>query len=119
MVVRTIFQLKMEGYSQQAIANYLSSEGVLPPAAYKQQQGLKYQSGFQAVGDNNAWSPVAVRAILENPIYIGTLVQGKRGTPNYISPAVPYRKRHRKRRRETRQACCSPISSVAAAETVW
>ena len=36
-----------------------------------------------------------------------------------ISPAVPYRKRHRKRRRETRQACCSPISSVAAAETVW
>lgn len=79
----TIFQLKMEGYSQQAIANYLSSEGVLPPAAYKQQQGLKYQSGFQAVGDNNAWSPVAVRAILENPIYIGTLVQGKRGTPNY------------------------------------
>lgn len=83
MVVRTIFQLKMEGYSQQAIANYLSSEGVLPPAAYKQQQGLKYQSGFQTVGDNNAWSPVAVRAILENPIYIGTLVQGKRGTPNY------------------------------------
>ena len=83
MVVRTIFQLKMEGYSQQAIANYLSSEGILPPAAYKQQQGLKYQSGFQAVGDNNAWSPVAVRAILENPIYIGTLVQGKRGTPNY------------------------------------
>lgn len=83
MVVRTIFQLKMEGYSQQAIANYLSSEGVLPPAAYKQQQGLKYQSGFQAVGDNIAWSPVAVRAILENPIYIGTLVQGKRGTPNY------------------------------------
>ena len=78
-----IFQLKMEGYSQQAIANYLSSEGVLPPAAYKQQQGLKYQSGFQAVGDNNAWSPIAVRAILENPIYIGTLVQGKRGTPNY------------------------------------
>ena len=73
----------MEGYSQQAIANYLSSEGVLPPAAYKQQQGLKYQSGFQAVGDNIAWSPVAVRAILENPIYIGTLVQGKRGTPNY------------------------------------
>ena len=83
MVVRAIFQLKMEGYSQQAIANYLSSEGILPPAAYKQQQGLKYQSGFQAADDNNAWSPVAVRAILENPIYIGTLVQGKRGTPNY------------------------------------
>ena len=83
MVVRAIFQLKMEGYSQQAIANYLSSEGVLPPAAYKQQQGLKYQSGFQAAGDNITWSPVAVRAILENPIYIGTLVQGKRGTPNY------------------------------------
>lgn len=29
------------------------------------------------------WSPVAVTRILTNPIYIETLVQGKRGTPNY------------------------------------
>lgn len=34
-------------------------------------------------------------------------------------PAAPYRKRHRKRRQETRRACCSPISSAAAAETIW
>lgn len=39
MVVRTIFQLKMEGYSQQAIANYLSSEGVLPPAHISSNRG--------------------------------------------------------------------------------
>ena len=39
---------------------------------------------------------------------------------SYIfSPAAPYRKRHRKRRQEARQACCSPILSAAAAETVW
>lgn len=93
MVVRTIFQLKMEGYSQQSIANYLSSEGILPPAAYKQQQGLNYQSGFQTAGGNAAWSHAAVRAILENPVYMGTLVQGKRGTPNYkIKQMKPRRK---------------------------
>lgn len=39
---------------------------------------------------------------------------------SYIfSPAAPCKKRHRKRRQETRQACCNPISSAAAAETIW
>ena len=39
---------------------------------------------------------------------------------SYIfSPAAPCKKRHRKHRQETRQACCNPILSAAAAETVW
>ena len=38
-IVRGIFVLKTKGYSQQAIADFLNSEGVLPPAEYKKSQG--------------------------------------------------------------------------------
>lgn len=81
-IVKAIFSMKVKGYSPQAIAQYLNAEGVLPPSQYKRQQGLKYKSGFQKAGACE-WTPMTVRKILENLIYIGTLVQGKRGTPNY------------------------------------
>ena len=81
-VVRGIFSLKVKGYSQQAIADFLNNEQILPPAEYKKSRGLNYKSGFE-VSHEAKWSSVAVTRILTNPIYIGTLVQGKRGTPNY------------------------------------
>lgn len=81
-VVRGIFQLKIQGYNAQTIADYLNETGVLPPSRYKQQIGSKYRSGFQK-SVTSEWGPMAVRRILTNEIYIGTLIQGKRGTPNY------------------------------------
>lgn len=81
-VVRNIFALKMKGYSQQAIADRLNQTGVLPPSEYKRQMGLHYQSGFQSSGTPK-WTAVTIRRILTNSIYIGELVQGRRGTPNY------------------------------------
>lgn len=81
-VVQGIFSLKIKGFSQQAIADFLNKEGILPPAEYKRSQGLKYKTGFQS-GGTGKWSAVTVRNILTNAVYIGTLVQGKRGTPNY------------------------------------
>ncbi len=38
-VVRGIFQLKMQGYNAQAIADYLNENGVLSPSRYKRQIG--------------------------------------------------------------------------------
>nr|WP_325295484.1 recombinase family protein [uncultured Oscillibacter sp.] len=81
-IVRTIFSLKMQGYSQQAIADSLNKMDVLPPAEYKKSSGLRYQSGFKST-NSSAWTAMAVRKILTNSVYIGELVQGKRGTPNY------------------------------------
>lgn len=81
-IVRNIFALKMQGYSQQAIADGLNQIGVLPPSEYKKQLGLRYQSGFKSSG-NAKWTAMTVRRILTNSLYIGELVQGKRGTPNY------------------------------------
>ena len=49
-IVRGIFVLKTKGYSQQAIADFLNSEGVLPPAEYKKSQGLNYKSGLKRAG---------------------------------------------------------------------
>lgn len=81
-VVRGIFSLKVKGYSQNVIADYLNNEKILPPAEYKKSLGMKYKTGFQA-STQSRWSVVTLNRILTNPIYIGTLVQGKRGTPNY------------------------------------
>lgn len=81
-VVKTIFSLKVFGKSQQAIADFLNEEQILPPAEYKKSIGLNYKSGFKSASTGK-WSHVTIRTILSNPIYIGTLVQGKRGTPNY------------------------------------
>lgn len=81
-IVRAIFVLKLKGYSQQSIADYLNSEAVLPPAEYKKSQGLNYKSGLKGSGQAT-WRAFAVQNILTNPVYIGVLVQGKRGTPNY------------------------------------
>ena len=81
-VVRGIFSLKLQGYNQQAIADFLNNEKVLSPADYKRSQGLKYKTGFKT-SSQSRWSAVSISRILTNPIYIGRLVQGKRGTPNY------------------------------------
>lgn len=81
-VVKMIYELKLKGYSNQAIADYLNQTDVLSPSEYKKSRGLKYESGFKAAGKAK-WSPVAVRRILTNQVYIGHLIQGKRSTPNY------------------------------------
>lgn len=81
-VIKSIFSMKLRGFSQQAIADFLNGEGILSPSEYKKSLGLNYKTGFKGI-DNSKWGAVTVRSILTNPLYIGTLIQGKRGTPNY------------------------------------
>lgn len=81
-IVREIFSMKLQGYSQKQIADHLNHIGVLAPAEYKRQCGMNYQSGFQLKA-RSTWTPVAVTRILQNRIYTGRLEQGKRSTPNY------------------------------------
>ncbi len=81
-VVQDIFRMKLHGMSQDAIAKKLNQSGILPPAEYKASIGSSYQSGFR-VKEKTEWTPVAVRRILKNEIYIGNLVQGRQTTPNH------------------------------------
>lgn len=81
-VVRDIFKWKIEGQSQQRIADRLNELGVLSPMEYKRFCGMGYQTSFQT-NAKAKWSAVAVGRILKNEFYVGTLVQGKRTTPNH------------------------------------
>lgn len=81
-VVQDIFRWKLDGMSQQGIADRLNADGVLCPTEYKHSLGMKYVSGFKR-NPQSKWSAVAVGRILKNPLYIGVMVQGKTGRPNY------------------------------------
>lgn len=81
-IVKEIFAMKMEGMSQQAIADELNRLGVFSPAEYKKEQGSGYKTIFQT-HSRAKWTAVAVLRVLTNEVYIGTLIQGKESTPNY------------------------------------
>lgn len=81
-IVRKIFAWKIEGYSNYAIANRLEALGILCPMEYKKMSGEKFQTGF-VTGIKAKWSAVAVKRILRNETYLGTLVQGKEEKVNY------------------------------------
>lgn len=81
-IVKDIFRMKLHGLSQDAIANRLNDMGVLSPMEYKNATGSNYQTSFKT-SDKAVWSSVTVRRILENELYIGTLVQGRQTTPNH------------------------------------
>ena len=81
-IVRKIFAWKIEGYSNLAIAELLDDLGILSPMEYKKMQGEKFQTGF-VTRVKTKWSAVAVKRILTNENYTGTLVQGKEEKVNY------------------------------------
>ena len=81
-VVQDIFRMKLHGMSQDAIAGKLNRDGVLSPMEYKNSMGINFRTVFRAKAASG-WSPVAVRRILENEVYIGNLVQGRQSTPNH------------------------------------
>lgn len=81
-IVRKIFAWKIEGYSNLAIAEMLNEMGILSPMEYKKMRGEKLRTSF-TTGTKATWSSVAIKRILTNECYIGTLVQGKEEKVNY------------------------------------
>lgn len=82
-VVRTIFQwFVSQGMSKNGIARRLNEQGVLNPAAYKHSKGFQYHNP-QIEKNDGYWSASAITNILQNQMYIGTMVQGKQTVINY------------------------------------
>ena len=81
-IVKKIFAWKIEGYSNLAIAKRLDEMGILSPMEYKKLCGEKFQTSFVTEAKAR-WSSVAIKRILTNETYIGTLVQGKEEKVNY------------------------------------
>lgn len=87
-IVRKMFDLKINGLSNQSIGEYLNQCGVKSPLEYKIDKGVAATGVHLRDGEKALWSAVSVRRVLENPIYIGTLVQGK-------TTSISYRDRRR------------------------
>jgi DNA invertase Pin-like site-specific DNA recombinase len=82
-VVKDIFAWKIAGMSNQSIANKLNDTGILSPLEYKKVNGEKYATSFGKGSIVAKWSAVAIKRILVNEMYLGTLVQGKEEKINY------------------------------------
>ena len=81
-VVRDIFHWFVQGgMSQNGIVKRLTGLGVPCPTAYKRQNGMNYHSPT-LVGEPR-WSASSVRAILQNRMYLGHMVQGKQKVKSY------------------------------------
>lgn len=81
-VVRSIFRMYLQGRNAYKIAEKLNKKNILTPMDYKKENGSAFYTGFKKNLESQ-WTHMHVLRILGNPVYTGTLVQGKETTPNY------------------------------------
>lgn len=81
-VVRCIFRWFIGGMSKRGIAQKLNLQGEPNPEAYKKRQRLKYQNPNSRKNDG-LWSACTVSRILQNEVYVGTMVQGRNRVISY------------------------------------
>lgn len=82
-VVRDIFSWFItEGLSKNGIAKRLNEYGILNPAAYKRSKGFHYENPHCKYNDG-MWSPSTVARILQNPLYVGVMRQGRQKVISY------------------------------------
>lgn len=76
--------MRLDGLSANKIAGELNRLGILSPMAYKKNHGIPYaRRGWSAGKDDCKWSATTIIRILQDEVYIGTLVQGKQGSPHF------------------------------------
>ncbi len=76
-VVRRIFALYCSGYGKSRIAGLLNEEGIVCPSVYKQQNGERYRNSNR-LDSTSYWTYSTVNRILQNELYIGNMVQGRK-----------------------------------------
>ena len=74
--------MRLDGTSALRIATVLNEMGILSPLAYKKTM-VSYAKHGYADKEDCKWSATTIIRILQDETYIGTLVQGKQGTPHY------------------------------------
>ena len=82
-IVRGIFSWYVnEGVSKSGIARRLNACGIPNPPAYKREKGLPYHNP-KAKDGAGLWCARTVGQILKDPIYIGTMRQGRQRVVSY------------------------------------
>ena len=71
-VVEKIYDLYLSGLSCKMIGERLTAQGIPPPSEMKRARGEDLGRRSSA-----AWSKGTIRKILQNPVYLGHMVQGK------------------------------------------
>ena len=74
-VVKMIFEWKAQGFSYASIGRKLYDMGVMPPCRYRYDKGILKGKRYSEIV---FWSQRTLKTILENEVYIGNMVQGRR-----------------------------------------
>ncbi len=83
-VVRKIFDWNVnEGLGKVAICHKLNELGILNPTGHKKLELGQNYNNYASKDNLYTWTPSTVRNILNNEVYIGNTVQGKRRTKSY------------------------------------
>jgi len=82
-IVREVFELFVQGYGKTNIARILNERGIPNPTEYKRQKGLRYKTKHNK--NSTLWKYFSISNMLENEMYIGTMVQNKQKNASYKS----------------------------------
>ena len=85
-VVRDMFQWRLSGLSYQNIARKLNERGIPAPARYLYLKGCTKSESYA----NSIWTVEAVKKILNNEVYLGHMVQGRKRS-GFSEGKKPYR----------------------------
>ena len=99
-VVKKIFDLYIKGLGYTSIANYLNEKHISSPSFYKFQKGIKLNVVSNRQRDEIKWNANAIKTILQNEVYLGHLVQGKRTTVSYKNHKIRKKKKEEWIKRE-------------------
>lgn len=82
-VVRDVFSwFVTDGMSKMGIAKRLNDLGVPSPMAYKRAKGMRYNNPHTKQNDG-LWNPSTISRMLQDPLYIGTMRQGRQRVISY------------------------------------
>ncbi|WP_217959913.1 recombinase family protein [Acutalibacter muris] len=73
-VVRDIFMWRLEKMSYNKIAKRLNDDGIITPSRYLYQIDLIKTKKY----NQSQWKPQVIKSILNNPVYLGHTVQGRK-----------------------------------------
>lgn len=83
-IIRNIFNWNVnEGLGKIAICHRLNDLGILNPTGHKKLELGQNYNNYGMQDNTYTWTPSTVRNILNNEVYIGNTVQGKRRTKSY------------------------------------
>ena len=74
-VVKMIFEWKAQGFSYVSIGRKLYDMGIMPPCRYRYDKGILKDKKY---ADMVFWKSYTIKTILQNEVYIGNMVQGRR-----------------------------------------